>query len=150
MKKTLTFALVALVAIACVNTNKKPKGEPEAPAEQPAVEAPVKQEAPDQTATPARHETPVATPPKEETAPAEEAAPLTVDALCNQFGVYDLLDQYKQHIQNKDKKAAKQVEAQLSALRKQIKNDESLPLSLRENFKTYVEDKEEEIEERFK
>lgn len=140
MKKTLAFALVALVAIACVNTNKKPKGEPEAPAEKPAVEAPVKQEAPDQTATP----------PKEETAPAEEAAPLTVDALCNQFGVYDLLDQYKQHIQNKDKKAAKQVEAQLSALRKQIKNDESLPLSLRENFKTYIEDKEEEIEERFK
>ena len=42
------------------------------------------------------------------------------------------------------------MEAQLSALRKQIKNDESLPLSLRENFKTYVEDKEEEIEERFK
>ena len=98
-----------------------------------------------------KNEKPAKEEPKAEPQPEEvDVNSLTVDALCNQFGVYDLLDQYKQHIQNKDKKAAKQVEAQLSALKKQIKNDQSLPESLRDSFKTYIEDKEEEIEERFK
>lgn len=150
MKKTLSFALAALVAIACVNTNKKPKGEPEVPPQEPAVEAPVQETTPSPVITPVSADTPAPKENKAEPRPAEDAGVLTVDALCNQYGVYDLLDQYKQSVQNKDKKAAKKVEAQLSALRKQIKKDEALPQSLRESFVTYVEDKEEEIEERFK
>lgn len=151
MKKTLTFALVALVAIACVNTNKKPKGEPEAPAEQPAVEAPAQEAAPSPAPAPVKEAQPVREEKKAEAQPEEaDVNTLTVDALCNQYGVYDLLDQYKQHIQSKDKKAAKEVQTQLGALKKQIKNDQTLPQDLRDSFKTYVEDKEEEIKERFK
>ena len=151
MKRIVTLTLVALLAAACVNTNKKPKAEPNGPAGEPAVEAPVQETAPSQALAPVKNEKPAKEEPKAEPQPEEvDVNSLTVDALCNQFGVYDLLDQYKQHIQNKDKKAAKQVEAQLSALKKQIKNDQSLPESLRDSFKTYIEDKEEEIEERYK
>ena len=151
MKRIVTFTLVALLAAACVNTNKKPKAEPDGPAGEPVVEAPVQEAAPSQALAPVKNEKPAKEEPKAEPQPEEvDVNSLTVDALCNQFGVYDLLDQYKQHIQNKDKKAAKQVEAQLSALKKQIRNDQSLPESLRDSFKTYIEDKEEEIEERFK
>ena len=151
MKKTLTFALVALVAIACVNTNKKPKGEPEAPAEQPAVEAPAQEAAPSPAPAQVKEAQPVREEKKAEAQPEEaDAGTLTVDGLCNQLGVYDLLDQYKQGVQNKDRKAAREAQTQLNALKRQVRTDQSLPQSLRDNFKTYVEDKEEEIKERFK
>lgn len=151
MRKTLAFALMAMVAIACVNTNKKPKGEPEAPAEQPAVEAPVQEAAPSQAPAPVKEEQPVREEKKAETQPEEaDVNTLTVDGLCNQLGVYDLLDQYKQGVQNKDRKAAREAQTQLNALKRQVRTDQSLPQSLRDNFKTYVEDKEEEIKERFK
>jgi len=145
------LTLVALLAAACVNTNKKPKAEPDGPAGEPAVEAPAQETAPSQILTPVKEEKPAQEEQKAEAQPEEaDVNTLTVDALCNQFGVYALLDQYKQNIQNKDKKAAKEVQTQLNALKKQIKNDQSLPQSLRDSFKTYVEDKEEEIKERFK
>lgn len=151
MKKTLTFALVALVAIACVNTNKKPKGEPEAPAEQPAAETPVQEAAPSPAPAPVKEAQPVREEKKAEAQPEEaDVNTLTVDGLCNQLGVYDLLDQYKQGVQNKDRKAAREAQTQLNALKRQVRTDQSLPQSLRDNFKTYVEDKEEEIKERFK
>lgn len=151
MKKTLAFALVALVAIACVNTNKKPKGEPEAPAEKPAVEAPVQEAAPSPAPAPVKEAQPVREEKKAEAQPEEaDVNTLTVDGLCNQLGVYDLLDQYKQGVQNKDRKAAREAQTQLNALKRQVRTDQSLPQSLRDNFKTYVEDKEEEIKERFK
>jgi PBP1b-binding outer membrane lipoprotein LpoB len=151
MKRIVTLTLVALLAAACVNTNKKPKAEPNGPAGEPAVEAPVQETAPSQVLTPVKEDKPSKEEPKAEPKPEEvDVNSLTVDALCNQYGVYDLLDQYKQHIQNKEKKAAKEVQGQLNALKKQIKNDQSLPQNLRDSFKTYIEDKEEEIEERFK
>lgn len=86
---------------------------------------------------------------KEVKAPVEEK-PRTVDALCRKYGVYGMLSQYEKHIQNKDKKAAKKVEDQLWAIEKKVKNDNSLPKDLRDSFKDYVEDKEDEIEARYK
>lgn len=151
MKRFVTLTLVALVAIACVNTNKKPKGEPEAPAEQPAVEAPAQEAAPSPAPAPLKEAQPVREEKKAEAQPEEaDVNTLTVDGLCNQLGVYDLLDQYKQGVQNKDRKAAREAQTQLNALKRQVRTDQSLPQSLRDNFKTYVEDKEEEIKERFK
>ena len=47
MKRIVTLTLVALLAAACVNTNKKPKAEPNGPAGEPAVEAPVQETAPE-------------------------------------------------------------------------------------------------------
>lgn len=151
MKRILAFAVVALVIAACVNTNKKPKAEPDGPAGEPAVEASVQETAPSQALTPVKEDKPAKEEQKSQPQPEEvDVNSLTVDALCNQYGVYDLLDQYKQHIQSKDKKAAKEVQTQLGALKKQIKNDQTLPQDLRDSFKTYVEDKEEEIKEHFK
>ena len=151
MKRILAFAVVALVIAACVNTNQKPKAEPDGPAGEPAVEAPVQETAPSQALTPVKEDKPAKEEQKSQPQPEEvDVNSLTVDALCNQYGVYDLLDQYKQHIQSKDKKAAKEVQTQLGALKKQITNDHTLPQDLRDSFKTYVEDKEEEIKEHFK
>ena len=118
MKRIVTLTLVALLAAACVNTNKKPKAEPNGPAGEPAVEAPVQETAPSQVLTPVKEDKPSKEEPKAEPKPEEvDVNSLTVDALCNQYGVYDLLDQYKQHIQNKEKKAAKEVQGQLNALK---------------------------------
>ena len=58
MKRIFTLTLVALVAIACVNTNKKPKAEPDGPAGEPAVEAPVQETAPSQALTPVKEDKP--------------------------------------------------------------------------------------------
>lgn len=152
MKRFVTLTLVVLVAAACVNTNKKPKAEPEGPAgEQPAVEAPVQEAAPSPAPAPLKEAQPVREEKKAEAQPEEaDVNTLTVDGLCNQLGVYDLLDQYKQGVQNKDRKAAREAQTQLNALKRQVRTDQSLPQSLRDNFKTYVEDKEEEIKDRFK
>jgi len=85
----------------------------------------------------------------EEAAPVQEAV-VTVDALCQQFGVYELFSQYDRLLKDGDKKNAKKIEAQLTQLKKQIKADQTLPEKLRESFKNYIEDKQEEIGARYK
>ena len=79
-----------------------------------------------------------------------DTTPRTVDALCRKYGVYGMLAQYEKLIQNKDKKGAKKVEDQLWVIEKKVKNDNTLPKDLRDRFKDYVEDKEDEIEARYK
>ena len=95
MKRILAFAVVALVIAACVNTNKKPKAEPDGPAGEPAVEAPVQETAPSQALTPVKEDKPAKEEQKAQPQPEEvDVNSLTVDALCNQYGVYDLLEEY--------------------------------------------------------
>lgn len=79
-----------------------------------------------------------------------DTTPRTVDALCRKYGVYGMLSQYEKLIRNGDKKAAKKVEDQLWSIEKKVKADNSLPKDLRDSFKNYVEDKEDEIEARYK
>ena len=86
----------------------------------------------------------------EEVALDADEKPRTVDALCRKYGVYGMLSQYEKLLKNKDKKAAKKVEDKLWSIEKMVKNDTSLPQSLRDSFKDYVEDKEDEIEARCK
>lgn len=94
------------------------------------------------------------------TAPAAPAAapaapskpkeyPMTLDGLCRKHGVYGLLSQYDRHLRNDNGKAAKRVEDQLWAIEKRIKNDKSIPEWLRDQFVEYIEDKEDEIEDRY-
>lgn len=168
MKKLFLLAAVA-VLVACVNNNssKKSKTSEEEPA---AVEAEV-EPSQEPAQTPAQHlvKLPAKEPAQQpeameadveqaqEAAPevVEEAAPVqeavvTVDALCQQFGVYDLFSQYDRLLKGGDKKSAKKIEAQFTQLKKQIKADQALPEKLRESFKNYIEDKQEEIGARYK
>jgi hypothetical protein len=75
--------------------------------------------------------------------------PMTLDGLCRKHGVYGLLSRYETAIRNDNGKAAKNIEDQLWAIEKMIKNDGSIPKALREQFVDYIEDKEDEIEDRY-
>lgn len=75
--------------------------------------------------------------------------PMTLDGLCRKHGVYGLLSQYESYIRNRDRRNAKRIEDRLWEIEKRIKKDESIPKSLRDRFVRYVEDKEDEIEDRY-
>ncbi len=75
--------------------------------------------------------------------------PMTLDGLCQKYGIYGLLAQYDRALRNDNGKRAKQIEDQLWGIEKRVKNDSSIPKSLRERFVDYIEDKEDEIEDRY-
>ena len=89
-----------------------------------------------------------------EVAPAEpekpqESYPMTLDGLCRKYGVYGLLSQYESAIRNGQSSRAKQIEDRLWAIEKRVKNDYNIPEDLRDRFKDYVEDREDEIEDKY-
>lgn len=75
--------------------------------------------------------------------------PMTLDGLCRKYGVYGLLAQYDVALRNDQNKRAKQIEDQLWAIEKRVGNDPNVPSWLRDRFKDYVEDREDEIEDRY-
>ena len=81
--------------------------------------------------------------------PEKKDEPLTLNSLLTKHGVYGLLSRYDRLLKNKDKKAAKKVEDQLWEIEKQVGNDKTIPQWLRDRFKDYIEDKEDEIEARY-
>lgn len=84
------------------------------------------------------------------TTPAEvKKAPLTLNSLLEANGVYGLLSQYDRALRNKEKKKAKQIEDQLYAICKRVKADSSIPKNLADRFRDYIEDKEDEIEDKY-
>jgi len=93
------------------------------------------------TPAPAPAAAPAANTPKE--------YPMTLDGLCRKYGVYGLLNQYERLLRNGNKKGAKNVEDQLWAIEKRVKSNKSIPESLRDRFVDYIEDKEDEIEDRY-
>ena len=78
-----------------------------------------------------------------------EEYPMTLDGLCRKYGVYGLLAQYDVALRNGQDKRAKQIEDQLWSIEKRVGNDRSVPEWLRDRFKDYVEDREDEIEDRY-
>lgn len=86
---------------------------------------------------------------KAEAAPAEKKEKPTLNSLCEQYGVYGMLSQYEKHLKNRDKKAAKKVEDRLWEIEKKVMADNSLPEALRKQFKNYVEDREDQIEDKY-
>ena len=80
---------------------------------------------------------------------AQEEFPMTLDGLCRKYGVYGLLGRYDAALRRGDKKGAKRIEDQLWSIEKKVKADASVPSSLRDRFKDYVEDKEDEIEDKY-
>ena len=79
----------------------------------------------------------------------KEEFPMTLDGLCRKYGIYGYLARYEAALKNGDKKGAKKIEDQLWEIEKRVKNDKSIPENLRDRFKDYVEDKEDEIEDRY-
>lgn len=75
--------------------------------------------------------------------------PNTLDALCKKYGVYGLLSQYESALRNDNNRRAKQIEDQLWSIEKKVKNDGSIPSWLRDRFVEYVEDREDQIEDRY-
>lgn len=80
---------------------------------------------------------------------AEPNKPLTLNDLLNKHGIYGMLAQYDRLLRNGDKKKAKQLEDKLYTIEKKVKNDPSIPKNLRERFVDYIENKEDEIEDRY-
>lgn len=78
-----------------------------------------------------------------------ENKPVTLNSLLTDYGIYGMLSQYDKYLKKGDKKKAKQVEDRLYSIEKKVKNDASIPKSLRERFVDYIEDKEDEIEDRY-
>lgn len=75
--------------------------------------------------------------------------PMTLDGLCRKYGAYGLLGQFEAALRNGNSKRAKQIEDQLWTIEKRVMNDHSIPEWLRKRFKEYVEDKEDELEDRY-
>lgn len=78
-----------------------------------------------------------------------EKKPVTLNSLLTDYGIYGMLSQYDKYLKKGDKKKAKQVEDRLYSIEKKVKNDASIPKSLRDRFVDYIEDKEDEIEDRY-
>lgn len=100
-----------------------------------------------QTPTPQPVETvkPAAT----QTSSKPKGYPMTVDGLCRKHGVYGLLSKYETELRNGNPRAAKNIEDQLWAIEKRVKKDNSIPKDVREAFVDYIEDKEDDIEDRY-
>jgi len=65
------------------------------------------------------------------------------------YGVYGLLSQYDRALKNKDKKKAKKIEDDLYSICKKVKADPTVPESVAKRFRDYIEDKEDEIEDKY-
>lgn len=97
-------------------------------------------------ATPAAPEKKAVEAPK---APAKPEFPMTLDGLCRKHGVYGLLSQYEQALSNRNRSRAKQIEDHLWSIEKRVRADNSISERLRDSFVRYIEDKEDDIEDRY-
>lgn len=79
----------------------------------------------------------------------ENIKPRTIDDLCRKYGVYGLLSQYDAALKAGNKSKAKTIEDRLWKIETMVKNDRSLPESLRDGFKDYVEKREDQIEDKY-
>ncbi len=85
----------------------------------------------------------------EVTPAADPEKPVTLNSLLTDYGIYGMLAQYEKYLKKGDKKRAKQLEDKLYSIERKVKNDPSIPYSLRERFVDYIENKEDEIEDRY-
>ena len=86
---------------------------------------------------------------EEEIKKKEEQAKPTLNSLCEKYGVYGLLSKYDKLLSQRKKRDDKKVEDQLWEIEKKVMADGSLPQSLRQRFKDYIEDREDQIEDKY-
>ena len=79
----------------------------------------------------------------------EKKEPVTFKSLMSKYGVYGKLTQYDNALKGKDKKKAKKIEDELYAICKKVKADPSVPESVYKQFRQYIEDEEERIEDKY-
>ena len=80
---------------------------------------------------------------------ADNKKPGTLSELLEFHGIHGLLAQYDRALKNRNKSKAKQIEDHLWSIEKKVMADNSLPKSVRERFKDYIENKEDEIEDKY-
>lgn len=80
---------------------------------------------------------------------AEKKEPVTFKSLMSKYGVYGKLTQYDNALKGKDKKKAKKIEDELYAICKKVKADPSVPESVYKQFRQYIEDEEDRIEDKY-
>ena len=74
---------------------------------------------------------------------------VTLEDLLQEYDIYEKLEQYDKDLRNGQKKKAKQLEDEIWEIEKQVKNDASLPRSVRDGFMNYIEKKEDQIEDKY-
>ena len=72
-----------------------------------------------------------------------------VDPVCRRFGVYTKLNEYDAALRRKDKKGAQNIENDLWKIEKQVKADGSIHQDTRDRFVKYVEDKLDQIRDKY-
>ena len=77
-----------------------------------------------------------------------EDEPLTLNSLLKKHGIYGMLAQYEKMIKKGDRIKAKQIEDRMYEIEKRVQRDQSIPSDLRTRFVRYIEDKEDEIEDK--
>lgn len=80
---------------------------------------------------------------------AEQKEPVTFKSLMSKYGIYGKLTQYDNALKNKDKKKAKKIEDELFTICKKVKADPSVPESVYKQFRQYIEDEEDRIEDKY-
>ena len=84
---------------------------------------------------------------EEETKP--EDIPYTLPWLCKRTGVNGLLNQYRSAVSKKDLRKAGQIEAKIYQIEKDVKKNDNYPENLRKRFLSYVENKIEDIDDKY-
>lgn len=79
----------------------------------------------------------------------EKKEPVSFKSLMSKYGVYGKLTQYDNALKGKDKKKAKKIEDELYAICKKVKADPSVPESVYKQFRQYIEDEEDRIEDKY-
>ncbi len=79
---------------------------------------------------------------------AEQKEPVTFKSQMSKYGIYGKLTQYDNALKNKDKKKAKKIEDELFTICKKVKADPSVPESVYKQFRQYIEDEEDRIEDK--
>ncbi len=140
MKKILLL-LMALVLLAGCSKKQAEVNAPEAAAQPEAVVA----AAVDTVAEPAVEPAPAVQP----KAPEKKPEPVTFKSLMSKYGVYGRLAQYDKALSNREKKKAKEIEDELYEICKKVKADPNVPESVYKEFRNYIEDEEDRIEDKY-
>lgn len=80
---------------------------------------------------------------------AEKKEPVTFKSLMSKYGIFGKLSQYDKALKDKDKKKAKKIEDELYVICKKVKADPSVPESVYQQFRKYIEDEEDRIEDKY-
>lgn len=71
----------------------------------------------------------------------------TLESLLRYYKIQEKLEQFRESHYRKDKKKAEAIEDELWQIEKQVSRNNSIPKSVQREFKDYIEDEEDRLEE---